>query len=838
MIINKNIKQLALNDFNTGKISHVPNSQDLFLIDTGRMQILQVSPSNEILKRISLMEIIPLKQIDTAFFDSNYLIITDFQSRKLFRIKYEFDSGAGSNHSIVFSPGDEYPLNTGSIIIAGMSIQDRYVLLDKGHSLIRILQTDFSNETTIGSRMGYIIEYANQENVRLGFEFPEDMAVSGEQLIVSDSGNKRLVLLSWNNANIKQEKIIPLPEYPFKILSWEDDIVTVSDFDCSVMVVSLKYGFIAMHSIDYPVDFFPSSFHPTYHEVGSEIRNTTEWVELSFPQVSIETLAQEAGNLSVLIKVKIDQASPNPSNEARELVLNNIHLLSEYVKYTTDTHPQILLSLTEYVTSVFTSKTEENESIRETLSKLAVEFVKKYKSIPQAEDVEAANIDKENIRHRMFLLIKQYRRNLKTLADTGKIIRNYPDQFNLFMALSGERYEAVKTGILNCISLIEENLKEFNEVEVPRIIVDYWMLSEEEQVIYHGWDKSFTYEKLFGTKFLLPILNEFYSTVGELFRKRNKIEQYILFVDKEITMFPDRMSVFIEFCNRLVELGKYDDVLRMLKKFPDQNKEYVNYFYYRVCLAKWDTDGAFAHLKKELDLYSHRLELIPELIRLNKLNREEAQQYIDKILEKSTPSIDMNIHVAKAFKNLGDYERFELYLDREFRLFPENKSVIPLKHETFHWRMNTLSQTDRVEYLSQTWEMFKSFIRSCTDEQVAVQVISFFEMLNYIDVDEVELNVIENLMHKTRCASYKKEIQVFLSFEKNQLKKEGIGEVEQYNPEDYLSAYSTRRISYLFYIERLKEMKADGKHEDMFPLAESLLKYNPGDEVIFEILQG
>jgi hypothetical protein len=259
--------------------------------------MLQHSPSHEAVKRVKLSDQAAIKQIDAVYFNEKWLMIADSISKKLFQLNLEFDQ----NETVIITGCYEVPLKTGSVISAAAKFNHGYLLLDKGHSMIRIYDKDFNEEKTIGSRMGYVLEYEDQEKQRLGFELPEDMAVNGNRVIVSDSGNKRLVVMDqqW-----QLEKIIKLPEFPYKILYWNDDQLVVSDFDRSLMFSSLTYGFVHQQEIDYPVDFFPSVYRQNqpHSLVGSE---KDELVELSFPDVSRESIAETANNWNVLMKIKV-----------------------------------------------------------------------------------------------------------------------------------------------------------------------------------------------------------------------------------------------------------------------------------------------------------------------------------------------------------------------------------------------------------------------------------------------------------------------------------------------------------------------------------------------------
>ncbi|MCX6583379.1 MAG: hypothetical protein NT166_24645 [Candidatus Aminicenantes bacterium] len=748
---------------------------------------------------------------------------------------------------VILTDNAAFHLPNGSIIAAAAANDNHYFLLDKGLCLIRIYDKERKEIKTVGSRMGYRCDEPEPGKQRLGFEFPEDMILHRDRILVSDSGNKRLVVL---DNNWKLEKVITLPEFPYKFIFCDQDRVVVSDFDRSVMTVSLKYGFLSMTELDFPVDFssafcYGRTCRVAGENTGAQENEVNEQWLLEMPEMPAAALAEEAGNFPALMRIMMAENAENPIAvaEAREIALNHEELLPEYARLIgQQTDGEVENRLTAYVEKTIHAAATKNEDAKEEIAKLSFEFIKKYKAIPNSSDTEAANIDKENIRRHLFLKLKDFRSRLKqivALKNTLQEVTGLPKPLKVLTDFVEKRFQVVKQGIETNLKGIEDNLRNFNEPDILNFIVHYWLFSEEERILYGV--PGFNYEKLFGDRFLLAILNNFYYSIAELFLSRHKIEEYISFSEREVAMYPDKMDIFKQFLNKLLHLGKYDDVLRMLKKFPDPNKEDVNYFYYRVYLEKGDADNAFNHLKKELDLYSHRVDLIPELIELNKLTPDQVQHYIDGILEKSPQAIDMHLYAARSFQKTGDDEKAEFYLDRELELFPENKAAILLKHDLFAGHIPpTSAAVDPASsvYFRKTWETFKTFMKIHRDETTAAQVISFFTALNFLPCESEGLKEIMALKEETVFASYKKEIAVYLSFMKyfRGVTTAELEAVEKYAPVVYLSAYSTGRLAYDYFFKEAQRLAAVRQYEAMFPVIEDILKYNPGDKEIFKFL--
>lgn len=846
MKVQKTTIKLDVKDFTIGKIYRwKPWKTFVFLFNVGNPSMIQLSESYKTLSRIPLTGVI---KIDSMFFDGNRLLIADSTGKKIHRWELIAETET-TDSPVSLADYAAYPLTPGSIITAFNKIDNLYLLLDKGMSMIRVHDRDLNPVKTVGSRMGYVQLFGDEEPQRLGFEFPEDIAVTANKIIVSDSGNKRLVVIDPTGEEWKQEKIIPLPEFPYKIIFHHNRRVVVSDFDRSFMTVSIDYGFIHREESDYSLDFFQSHCGGTLSLTGSEQGN--ELVELYMPETSDESLSAEAGNSSVLMRVMIDR---DRLDEARRIALSHETLLPEYAKYTAD--ETVKTELTAYVEKTVNSALEKIEPLKAEILKLSIEFINKYKTIPDSGDKEAAQINKENIRHRLFLQLKEYRSLLKTVNDLKNVLQKHPEPSALFYQLLDARSVKVKEGIGENLRRIDAHLSTFNEAQLLEAVVFYWLLTEEESILFR--EMSWTYEKLFGDLFLLAFLNDFYYHIAELYLKRGKVEQYITLADREITMYNDKLGIFKKFVGRLLQMKKYDDVLRMLNKFPDKNKEDVNYYYYRVYNARGETDKAFLHLKKELELYSHRIDLIPSLIRMKKMSREENHAYIDKILEKSGQGIDVYLNVAQAFDGIGDKENAGIYIDRELRHFPENQDAVAFKLNLLlngtnpeeikkwlprltapHFSLLRSKVYFVLEDFENSWSNFIHFVRDNTVEAVAFANLYLVTSLNHLCMSEPEILRLRKLADRVRFDAYKKEFFIYLSFLKHSGKTgPGIetGEWEKYDVETYLAAYSTGASAYRYFFRQLTQLKEEQKWDELIALAETILKYNPGDREIFNFL--
>ncbi len=875
-------KQIGLN-LQAFTIDHIVRWQDtvfqwrdfLFLFDRTQPALAQLSSSYDVLGRWELGPIIEeLKTIDAVFFQGEFFLIADSISRKLFRLAVNFDNNG------LLAPGDltVYPLPPGSVITAIKRHKETYWLLDKNSSLIRVLDGGFKETRTIGSRMGYISLDEPAEKQRLGFEFPEDMiiqTVEGEtRVIVSDSGNKRLVVLDGDG---KQKSIIPLPEFPFKILFNEGDRVTVSDFDRSLLHVSLSHGFIGREELTEPVDFFLTHSSGTHSIVGSETSGLSakgsqteeaecDLVVLELPEMSLETAAQKAGNFLVLIRLLVDEGR---LEEAEKIALVHQELLPQYARYSSaqKAGEEIKNQLTNLLEKFFQDIGEQIDTIKKQTLHLSQKFLHQCSVLGKSKDKEADNIEKEHTSHQLFLLLKEYRRRLQEIVTWKHSIENYRGQLQRFEMFASKRFDIVKSGLTSngeriCAILdkIEGAMPEGEEADLAKAIVDYWFFSEEEKQLFgaHG----FKYDKLFKDVFLTEIFKYLDYHIAEMYFHQNKIRRFSLFINRAIAKAPDNMEIFEQFIRKLIQLEEYDEAISLLKKSPSPNKENINYYYYRVFTAKNELDKAFTYLKKELELYPHKLALIPDLLRLNKFSRKEAVAAVDKILANSERTIDIYFNVAQAFETVGDTEKALYYIDKELHYYPENQQAILFKLSRFSLHpdkaelknlLNRLNEEEafktaslilaRVYYsladFETSWRYLREFIKIGRERKMSQEDYFLLGSLNHTTLGKQELVELADFAEsagKEGKEPLKKEFLAYLSFVKHIQGRPYEGDPEKLDMGTYFSAYSTCKLAYNHFSEQLRRLASQQQWDEALNLAEKILTYNPGDKTIFEFL--
>lgn len=827
----------AIADFTVGALiplnDQVTGAGTFLVLDVFRPALAEFTES---LQLLSVTPLPHVAQIDAAMVYNHHLILTDFPNGLIHRWKLSGERGA------LLDPAAYAPikLESNSRITALREFNGQILALDKNTCQLRLYDRDWRQIKTVGSRMGYFLESNRQP--RLGFEFPEDLLITEKYVIISDSGNKRLVML---NHNLEMEKVTPLPEYPYKFILRRPEALVVSDFDLSLLLVSPEFGYINSRELDFPADFSPAVCRDGLGWLGVEAGN--QLIRISIPELNLEQEALEGKNDELTLRLLM---ASGRIAEARTTALETPPLLPLYATLSADS--SVDEPLASFLQTFCQTEIRELETLSAEIRSGGRSFLACYKAVPGNADMEAAQIARENVRFRLFQSLKAFRGHLQQLERGQKIPSSCEKTISTLRAIMDDYFQSVRQNAAAASAQLEKILGNFSENAMLEVIIDYWLHAEIHSVLFplRGHD----YRKWFGNRFLLEILKDFYFNIAELYIQRNDIDHYIRFADLELSLFPDKMGIFRAFVDRLMSFEKYDNILLMLKKFPDQNRENVNLWFSRVYNSRGMKEQAFQHLKKEIDLYSHRTDLIPALLEMKVLSLEQGREYIARILDKSGHSIDTHYHTALAYEMISDYEAAESQVDCELEQFPENRPAILLKARLMARRQPGMMAAD---YYQRCWKYLGAFIVNNQESQTAQQALGLFAALDHLEATPELAFQARSLLNLTKIVAYRRELLIYLSFAAHCL---GITEAkvdidreshkEPGAPGDdiaqadadtgaplYLTAFSTAHKARRWFFERAILYRSQGRYHDMFNELETILKYYPGDAEIFSFLE-
>jgi len=690
--------------------------------------------------------------------------------------------------------------------------------LDKEHSQIKIFDNEFNEIKTLGSRFSLI---EGHKAARLGFEFPEDILSYKDTIYVSDSGNDRIVVIDKEYNYIRD---IKLPESPYKFLYIKDDLLLVSDFNVSVLYISVSYGYIGTYSLKFPADFSTSIIYKDSTIVGDE--NGNEY-RLLIENESVFKIAKEFDNKRILLQILLKRG--NSTEEIRDLISDKNELILKYLKESDDDFFNVKIKsyIDEKVNNVFKNDFETIEKIYN----LSLKYFYVYKILNTRGDQESGSLIKEMNIYEIFNLIKLRRDKLKNIINIRDSIKKNVFLKDYFKSILDKRAVKNKRRLVELHENIINKIDEFGEEEIIKDISEYWLLFDEIKILFDRREVDEYDIKTLTKIFYNSFLKDFYFNISLLYLHERRFEKFYFYAEKELFLYNDKIGIMLRYVKLLINMKEYNRALKILGRNTDKNKEHINYNYYLIYSGMGENEKAFSFLKKEFELFPHKKDLIPELLNNNIKDTEFIKKIIGKLENFDKSVIDTNYNIALALFNLEEYDKCEEFLYKELDLFPENRKAVLLKLELMLKKIPDISHNDGIKDLS----VFIKYLKTLSEE-ASIKDISFLIILNFVQPNEKTFDLILSVDWNKFGENYSKEIDIYFSFCKYILKKDIEMDVKTYKNDIYLSSKTCSYLSFRHFLEEAKILFDNQKYDEGFAIIEDILKYNPGNELVFDLL--
>ena len=737
-------------------------------------------------------------------------------------------------------------IKSDSCIVSAELVGDKLVLLDKNYSLIRVYDKELNDIKTVGSRLGYFRDYSYIG--RIGFEMPEDLVKIASELLIADSGNNRIVVLS---ESFQPVKAVILPEAPYKILFYNGDIGGVLDYKNTIMLFSVNEGFLGSYDLDFMPDVYNmKSIGGVRCIVASE---EGVFCSVKSAVMNKEELIREGGQsiawLRFLLNSNVDAAAEYASDKGGEVLLEYLKNGGKWGLTGEVAKDYIMKSTSKAFKTVDTTLLE--------LFKECHDFIVMYKSVPSYGDEEAAHIAKERIGARGIAKIKSIRGAFDSLALYNKLSGNCGLDFEKeFSRMFAGKFDCYSEDYKEYKDLIEKSLENLQEETLVKALAGFWIMREMMRTVFT--DQRVEFDPAIPDEYLFTILRNFYYNLALIFYKKGKYKQFIFFCEKELEMYVEKESIFVEYIKRLILIKEYDRALELFERKPVQDKQNMNFLLSRIYKEKGDHNRAFKHLKRELDLFVHRHELLPELIKYNKMNREDVTHCIDSLMNSSVNDIDANLNIAKAFLSIGDFKNMDLFLDRELELYPENERAVSVKIERLidskAGKDEIKRLVDNIEetaadselvkaaayfYLEEYRQSFSSFSKFVVNSKQEGKVrLSLYLLgsLNYLEYNTDLREELDKLKEECSHQAVIRDIDLFIEFTENHKKAVTFDEVMQYAEMKYLVSNSCDELAFAYLYNEAEALIRNGNSERVLIILEELLRYMPGNSKVFGLL--
>jgi len=523
-------------------------------------------------------------------------------------------------------------------------------LLNRSHSQLVYMTSEGVVKRRLGTRLGVSSEK------RLGFEWPNDALFShdGRHVLLADSGNNRLVRL-----DTQTDSFFPmsLPIHPAFILYDGPEGWLISDGVNDLLWGSDQVGPTRHHSgqkmqccriLRYDEKMYGADETGLWGEILVKKPNATIESEIPLARLLLQLEKNEMDLSTLLSGVDLDSL--------RELLRYNPkkRILLEYL-----VQGDFLL---EYQPDPW-SGLDELEVDAKTLHDLASGKVGEINS--ESSMVERTVLG-YHIRKRYWNLIdavRKWRLLLEQLSQQTSL----PDSL---LKMNECVAEEARLRIRQVASELRDQTSDLHSEVLLTMMVRYSLargvLVELGQNL--GSDRILVFHRgLVGAIEAIDILAaDIYLQKGDIARFKTGYEQAIL-------DHPKLTSLPMNYINKLFDIGDLDGIEKRLAAMTNRQQEHLNARLARLYRQRGNMAKAVMHLRKELDLFPNRLELIILLLEITDVDDAELEKRLSRALVGRQGQIDTHNNVGKIYLNRGQTEKALDHFFSECELFPENQ---------------------------------------------------------------------------------------------------------------------------------------------------------------------
>ncbi len=630
-----------------------PGRDRILLADFHRPELAVVNLQGNVTERFRLPE---MRRIDALLILGDELAVCDGLSRKL--LVYSFGK---PGESLTLRLSRDLP--SAALIIAMARFGEQFLLLDKSYCQLRIWDRDWRETRVLGSRHGYL----KLDEDRLGMEFPEDLLVDGRECWLADSGNRRVLRLY---SGLEHAVSFDLPEHPARLLLADRENVYLADYCNRVMVLNRRYGYLS--SLENPggLDLQTAgSAEKTVWAVNGE----GGMAAFTLPGIDSEQALKEQNKPYMLARFLLDRGR---EAEARGLLGDSSWPLPELGMFVDRPGEEKLYGVLE---SAFIGMKEAVTCLRSEIMDLAAGLYAFYQNLPLAEEPEEMSLQKHEQALRLVEKINALRGLYQEIRSGRDALPPASEPGNALGRFLADRRETLLQEISLSELEIEKLLGRFQSGEMARALAFYWLLREELEALFA--EDAAQSVNLLGGRHLNQVLGGFYYQVALIHQRRGDWEQCREFLNKEVALYPKRVSVFLHYIDLLLEKGENENALKMLEKIKDQETEGVNFKFFQVLSALGDKEKAAWHLKREWELFPNRLDVLQHLAALEDLDDRQFAELSAEIINRPGLAIDLRLNLARAWLARGRLKEAEALVDGELSAFPENRQAEMLKLE-------------------------------------------------------------------------------------------------------------------------------------------------------------
>lgn len=643
--------------------------------------------------------------IDRLFFGERFVALADWRSRKL----WLFEPASTSLEAM--------PLPEPADIAAMQTDGDAVWLLVRSQA--QVLRLDAAG--TVRQRLGTRLSFPSER--RLGFEWPDDMLVSadGLSILVCDSGNRRLLRIDTASARFRS---FPVPLSPRFILHDGPDGWLLSDGADTLIWGTDRYGAMRVDR-DQPMNC--CRIMRRHGQVfGSD--ESGRWGQLTIRPPSLRP-----ERLQPLVRLAM-QIEAGQGDIGGLLAGLDAGALSEMLRYS-DRGSALAAHLNrrEFLLP-FLPEPWNNLA---DLEKQAVALQQLNQQIDTSSDPESLRVERAALGYRI----------KKSIGETVAALRQWREMTRRLESLSEEpscalpMIEEFIAAARDMIGAVRRELADWQgEIDAQALTRQLVRYTLARRVIEEmGRDLAGERITLFDRS-LVNAVEALTVIQAELYLKRGNIEQFKACYQSAINTHPDWTSLPLSYIDKLFTIGDLDAIDHRLRSMSNQQQENQHARLSVLFQQRGDLTNAAVHLRKELDLFPHRLDLIVPLLEIAQVDEKELQDRLSRAMVGRQGQIDTNYHLGRIFLKRGQTDKALDCFISECELFPESSNALLEIKEIFFTHPDVKFQLTEAK-AERIWSLLKQYLdvrKQTAPLPDGIPILLF--VLNYIALTESDEN--------------------------------------------------------------------------------------------------
>jgi hypothetical protein len=445
-------------------------------------------------------------------------------------------------------------------------------------------------------------------------------------------------------------------------------------------MLSEEFGYIGRQRMPFDCNFKlspPVNFNNKIHIFSEDLK----LYELDISNYNSKEFAGEFNNDKILLKVY--QKNGQSEKAFKDIVLRLPDLVPDFIRNITEAELNKIKGCKDYARQYIETflgkiKIEIKEIEEEIFLKYYPKYLELYRTIPFSREYQRESIKKQKLEYDFYRFIRNYKNRLYDMKNHLKVLGILNQQEQIKSSILKDFVSRAQNDLMKYQGkLINISNKKNEEEKVSEWMVKYWLAIQKIRILKDS-SKS---DEIFNNQSLILILNSYNFNLAKIYLAADDFTNYLKYAKREFRLYADKIAVFNHILNQLIIRNLLDEAERLLKDRPDKNKENINHLYYRIHRKKKDLLRAFDYLKKEIELFPHRIELIPELISLNIMDNQDIDKYIKNLIKNDSSIIDINMNISKALISVKQFKNALEFTNRELEFFPENQKATLLKIE-------------------------------------------------------------------------------------------------------------------------------------------------------------